>query len=309
MKRIIFSFALCIILGTSINALEIINSKGVSKQYSNAELHKLETQELKTSREKDGQIRLGNWQGFRFDKWLEKQNLGEFTNIRFESPDRYLVNLSLEEYSTRETWLVIAKDGAHFDNNSLRLIIPSMREMYWISDLKRVVLENFVPLPTPKRFYLMKPFLDTQKLHKNPKPFVKIEGWLFNELLPKLSESPTNKVILYSRDGLKQNLEFPLHLEGAVLEKTKDDTYNLKSPQIPGGMWIRDIVYLQCDSQALISKSSLNSLIDFAKLFGWENNPDLKFRIVKKGSEEILNFGDALAEPQVFNGAEYFELF
>jgi hypothetical protein len=60
-----------------LTALEIIDSKGISHIYDNAELYKLETQELKTTREKDGIVRLNNWQGFRFDIWLKQQKLGD----------------------------------------------------------------------------------------------------------------------------------------------------------------------------------------------------------------------------------------
>ena len=309
MKKALLLSGFCALLALSLSALEIVNAQGISKQFDNAILHKHETTELKTSNEKDGQIRLGTWQGFRFDNWLEQQNLGSFNNIRFESPDRYLVNLSKEEFDSKEIWLVTAQDGTPFENNMLRLIIPSMREMYWIRDLNRVVLENFVPLPPPTRFYLMKPFLEGLKLQKEPTLFVNIEGWLFKDIVSQLSDKDKNSVVLYSRDGLKQNLEYPLHLEGAVLEKTTKNTFNLKSPQIPGGMWIKDIVYLQCDKTALIELGSLSSLLDLAKLFGWDSNPDLQFRITREGGDEVFSFGDALAEPQVFEGAIYFELF
>jgi hypothetical protein len=307
-KYLLFS-ALLSIICISLNALEIVNSKGISKEFDNAILHKQETQELKTHKEKDGEIRLGNWRGFRFDVWLKQQDLGDFNNIRFESADRYLVNLSREEFDNMETWIVTSQDDIPFENNALRLIIPSMREMYWIRNLQRIVLENFVPLPQPTRFYLMKPFLSNQKLYNEPKPFVNIEGYYFSEFLPKLSPGDKHQIILCSSDGLKQNLDYPLHLEGAVLEKTQEGTYNLKSPQIPGGMWIRDVIYLQSDNMALIDQKHINSLINLAKLLGWESNPELSFHIYRDNSQEVLNFGDALAEPQVFEGALYFELF
>jgi hypothetical protein len=292
----------------SVNALEIINTNGISKEYDNAGLYKHERQELKTSREKDGVVRLNNWQGFRFDVWLKEQDLGQFSNIRFESEDKYLVTLSSEEFQAMESWIVVAQDEKDFEGNSLRLIFPSLREMQWVRDLSRVVLENFKALPYPSKFMLMKPFLDSQNLLNEPKPFVNTEGWYFSEFLPQLSESKEHQVVFYSRDGLKQNLNYPYHLEGAVLEKTKEDTYNLKSPQIPGGMWLRDIVYLQCDGTALIEQSSLNSLIALHKLLGWDSNPGLSFSIHKADEVLQLGFADALAEPQVFEGALFFEL-
>jgi hypothetical protein len=73
-------------------------------------------------------------------------------------------------------------------------------------------------------------------------------------------------------------------------------------------MWMKDIIYLQGDNAAVIADNSINSLIELSKTLGWESNPDLQFRIVRKGSVDTIPFGDALSEPQVFQGALYFEL-
>lgn len=291
-----------------LSALQLVDSNGLLREFDNALLHKHPTQELKTSREKDGVVRLNNWDGFRCDVWLKEQNPGDFNSIRFESSDRYQVSLTKAEFESLESYLVIAQDGVPFEKNALRLIFPSLREMQWIRDLQRIVLENFNPLPRPKRFYLLQSFLEKQPLQHEPKPFVKIDGWFFSDLLPLLSDLPEKQVILFSRDGLKQSLRYPYHLEGAVLEKAAEG-YNMKSPQIPGGMWVKDIIYLQCDSGALIARDSLNRLIELAKLFSWETSPELSFRIVRPEGEEVLPFSDALAEPQMFEGALYFELF
>lgn len=292
-----------------LTALEIIDSKGISHIYDNAELYKLETQELKTTREKDGIVRLNNWQGFRFDIWLKQQKLGDFATIRFESSDRYLVTLEKSEFDSLESYIVIAQDGIPFEEYMLRLIFPTLREMQWIKGLDRVVLESFHPLIRPTRFFLLQDTLKKYTLQKDLKPFVNIEGYYLSDVLMDLSPAEEKKVILYSRDGLKQSLTYPLHLQGAVLEKTPEDLYNLKSPQIPGGMWMKDLVYLQCDNYALISEDSINQLIRLAKILHWETTPEMQFRIVYKDSEEIMNFTDALAEPQVFRGALYFEIF
>lgn len=305
--RHLILYACLLLFLMPLRALQIIDTNGLSREISNFELHKHPTQEIKTSREKDGVVRLNNWDGFRFDLWLKEQNPGDYSSIRFESSDRYQVNLTKAEFESLESYLVTAQDGIKFENYSLRLIFPSLREMQWIRDLQRIVLENFNPLPRPQRFYLLESFLAGQKLKKEPKPFVKIEGWFFSDLLKPLSNETDKQVILFSRDGLKQRLRYPFHLEGAVLENSAEG-YNLQSPQIPGGMWVKDIIYLQCDREALISRSSLNRLIDLAKLLSWETGPELFFRIQRDSGEELVPFSDALAEPQMFEGALYFEL-
>ena len=306
-KMIVLLVLLCASM-LSVNALQIIRSDGVEVNFNNAELHKLEQHEFCTSREKDGVVRLNNWKGIRFDHWLKQQGLGEYLNIRFESADRYTVILSRAEFEGLESWLVMAQDNEAFANNALRIIFPTLREMQWIRDVHRIVLESFEPLSKPDRFLLMKPFLESQTLHNEPAPFVNVSGWYFSEFLPKLSNQESKSVVLYSRDGLKMNLEYPFHLETAVLVKNSNNTYDLKSPQIPGGMWIRDIIYLQCDETALIELNSINSLIALHKLLNWESKPDMQFSIQKADELIQLGFSDALAEPRVFEGALYFEL-
>ncbi len=308
MTKYLLLMALLNLVLLSLNALQIVRADGVAISYDNAELHKSELHELKTSREKDGVLRLSNWQGIRFDKWLKEQGLGEYLNIRLESSDRYTVILSRAEFESIESWLVMAQDNEHFADNSLRIIFPSLREMQWIRDVSRIVLESFEPLSKPERFMLMKTFLDAQTLLKDPAPFVNVSGWYFSEFLPKLSGEEYKAVVLYSRDGLKLNLEYPFHLETAILVKNPDNTYDLKSPQIPGGMWIRDIVYLQCNETALIELSSISSLISLHKLLNWESKPDMQFSIYMPNEVMQLGFSEALAEPMIFEGALFFEL-
>jgi len=293
----------------TLSSLELIDTKGISYYYDNAELYKKEMQEIKTTREKDGIVRLNTWQGFRFDIWLKQQKLGDFATIRFESSDRYQVTLEKAEFDSLESYIVTGQDGVPFEENMLRLIFPALREMQWIKGLERVVLENFQPLIRPRRFYLMQETLKKYTLQQDPKPFVKTQGWFLSDILMDLSEAEEKQVILCSRDGLKQHLIYPLHLEGAILEKTTEGHYNLKSPQIPGGMWMKDIIYLQCDNYALISDDSINQLIRLAKTLHWETTPEMQFRIVFEDGEEVMNFTDALAEPQVFRGALFIEIF
>lgn len=309
MKKSVLASLLALLFCLGLHALEIVDAQGFSHSYLNSELHQLETSELSTTREKDGVVRNNSWQGIRFDKWLQEQNLGSFASIRFESNDRYLVSLSKAEFDSLQSWLVVAQDGVRFDGNSLRLIFPELREMQWIRNLQRIVLEDFAPIPRPQKLMLLKPFLKELKLHHDPEPFIKIKGYYFKDILAAIEENNYYQVILVTRDGLRQNLEYPLHLEEAVLEKTDEGTYNLKSPQIPGGMWIKDIIYLQSGATALIDQNEMTSLISIARDLGWEYNSDLHFRLHYPSGEEVMAFSDALAEPQVFEGVLYFELY
>ncbi len=62
-------------------------------------------------------------------------------------------------------------------------------------------------------------------------------------------------------------------------------------------------------TNALISDDSINQLIRLAKILHWETTPEMQFRIVFEDGEEVMNFTDALAEPQVFRGALFTRAF
>jgi hypothetical protein len=68
---------------------------------------------------------------------------------------------------------------------------------------------------------------------------------------------------------LKSRLEYPRHLKGAVLETAKDEAINLKSPSIPAGMWLKDVVFMQCGPYALIRQDFIYQLPSLGKSLGW----------------------------------------
>jgi hypothetical protein len=306
MKYILLILVILII--GELNGLVIVDKLGVSHEYSYESFVQLPAGQFSTSREKDGVINTYSWSGIRFDQWLVRAKLGDFAKIRFISADKYEVSFSKAQWDTLSCWLTWAEGGKVFPNDQMRIIFPHLREMHWVRDIQQIVLEDFKKISLPGRLISMTRFLQEQPLAVNPEPFVKASGYRFDQFLSLLSDQELKDVILYSKDGLIQNLQHPLHLEGAILEPGEKGGFNLKSPQVPGGMWLRDIIYLQCDSVALIDLSYVSRLIELARLLEWQLDPDVKIVLVTQGVEEEYSFGDALAEPKIFEGAEYFQI-
>lgn len=305
--RYLLLILIILIIG-DLSALVIVDKLGVSHDFSYESFVKQTPGQFTTSREKDGVINSYTWSGIRFDQWLKRAKLGDFAKIRFISNDKYEVSFSKAQWDTLSCWLVWAEGGKIFPKDQLRIIFPHLREMHWVRDIHQVILEDFKKISLPDKFISMAMFLQQQPLEVNPEPFVKASGYRFDQFLAMLSERDLKDVILYSKDGLIQNLQYPLHLEGAILEPDDQGGYNLKSPQVPGGMWLKDIVYLQCDGVALIDLKHVSRLIDLSRLLEWQLGPEANIELVNGNVSDTFSFGDALAEPKVFEGAEYFRI-
>ncbi|HNT52718.1 MAG TPA: molybdopterin-dependent oxidoreductase [Candidatus Syntrophosphaera sp.] len=290
---------------TLLPAVTITDHRGVETSIDYEQLASEPRQDLLLEREKDGVPSQETWQGIRFDHWLRERFDQSYKVIRFESVDRYRVSFSKAEFDTLACWLVFALNGETLPEQGLRVIFPGLREMKWVKDLDRVVLEDFDPLQTPARFEWLDQRLKDSTLYQDPAPFVNTAAYYFAELLPLSARSETRNVVLYSRDGLKLSLEYPQHLEGAILEPT-DEGFNLKSPRIPGGMWLKDIIYIQIDELGLIHSGNLDAIIALNRSLDWKMSPDARFRISQGARTRQLTLNELLTQPELLIGVESF---
>lgn len=301
-------FCTIILLSSCIlGALTITSTKGESTQVTYQELAALPRLEFTTVREKDGETRRDTWQGIRFDHWLKTRVSEPFSVIRFESADRYMVNLSRAEWDTLACWLVFSSDGKDFPEQSMRIIFPALRDMKWVRDVSRVVLEDFDPLKLPVRFEFLEERLKEETLLQDPAPFVDTKGYYFKDLLPLSARNDTCTVVLYSQDGMKLALEYPLHLEGAILE-VSDDGFNLKSPRIPGGMWLKNIIYIQMNDFALIDIQNVDALISLNRVLDWKLSPGVQFVVQQDGKQLAYPLAEILSQPELLRGVQSFQL-
>jgi hypothetical protein len=268
-----FLLLACVLIVSNLMSIEVIHNHGLKAEYSYEYFRDLPRTTVGAELEKKGQILSYTWKGFRFDHWLQDKGYEHFTGIRFESPDRYMVTLTRYEFEQNECWMVFEQNGESLDINTFRVIFPALRQMYWIAGMSRIVLEDFVPLKLPQKFLFMDKAITKLKLVQEPKPFVKIQGYYFDDIYKSISTQDSVHVIMQSGDGLKIRLQYPHHLAGAVLELTDNGTYNLKSPQIPGGMWLNDIVYLQINEVAFIREKALSQLVEISKSLSWHLQP------------------------------------
>jgi len=300
---------LCVMLLIAVSgaALDIVDINGKIHHYPYDQFFRIQAHEFTTSKELDKETVINTWKGIRFDTWLKEQNLGDFAIIKFKSNDRYEVSFNKAEWDTLTCYLAYSGEGEIFPKEQLRIIFPHLRSMHWVRDLQQVSLENHQEVPLPARFISWYEFFSDRELVKDPAPFVRIEGYPIDDFIHELSDQPIKKVILYSADGLIQSLSYPTQLAGAVLEREPKGYMNLKSPQIPGGMWMKNIIYMQVDNLAVISQNSPSALIPLAKALKWPITADSRVKLyyIDDTQDELL-LGDALTEPMIFDGTTYF---
>lgn len=290
-----------------LSALVITSPQGDSITYSFEELAKIPRETFTTTRVKAGEVQEDVWTGVRFNQWFNDNTQIPYKIIRFESADNYMVSFSKAEFDSLDCWLVFTQNGEPLPENGIRLIFPQLRDMKWIRGLNRVVLEDFSPLKLPARFEFLDKRLKQETLIENPPPFTDTKGYYFADLLPLSARADTHSVILYSSDGIKCSLEYPRHLDGAIIELT-DYVFNLKSPRIPDGMWLKDVIYLQIDDWALIKSENLDALITLNRIMDWKLSPDVQFIVNINGKEEKIPLSNVLAHPEKLANISSFEL-
>jgi len=295
--RIILLLAASLITA-SLTAFTITDIRGLSQDFEINDLAALPRLDLNTSSEKEGRIKEHSFSGIRFDHWIQEQGYSSFGKSRFESGARYRVILSKAELDSLECWLVFASGGKEYESGASRLVFPGLREMTWIKDVERVLLEARTEVPIPHTYHRLDLMLQTIDLLQDPAPFVNMEGWYLANLLPSDSLS----LYLISGDGLLAELEWPQHLEGAILEK-HGDLIDLKSPQIPGGMWIKDLVYIQFGSTVLIRDKALPQLNDIETTMGRIRGADTK---VLLADGMVLPLGKLMLEPSLGDDSNSF---
>jgi len=294
---ILAMFNLC-----SLSAIEIIDSDGVTHTYSFAQFRQLANEEVVTTRHRDGRTQSETWLGLRFDHWLRDNGFIRWQNIRLEAEDNYVINIHRAEFDTLECWMVFRQGEVELDSLNYRVIFPGLRELHWVRAVQRIVLEDFNPLIKPQRLMFWAKESAKLSIHNNPEPFIKTRAYMMDEIIHNLFRLARADVILVSKDGLRLRMEYPRHLRAAILEITDDGSLNLKSARIPGGLWIRDIIYLQADNLALIMPAGLNQMIEISKLLDWGLTPETRFLQVKRqqlrytGIAQVILGGDQLLE-------------
>lgn len=294
-------------IAAALGSISVTDKLNVRTQVSYEELAAVPRDTIQTVREKDGTVKTDTWEGFRFDNWLRDKGWTDFNGIRFVSSDRYQVSMEKAEFDTLECWLVLSREGVPFEENSVRIIFPGLRDMYWVRDLGQVFLEDISPYRMPERFIPMDAFLGKYPITADPAPFQGIEGWRLEDIFAQYELPEDVEVLFVSGDMIKVKLLWGEHLQGAVLESYKGG-YNLKSPRIPGGMWLKDVLYMQIGNRAWWREGSISILPELDQLLKWNLQPGAEAVLHSGKIHSYLQLNELMSASNILGGQEWFEI-
>lgn len=286
MKIIITGIIL--IVSSLLFSIELIDADRIIN-IERTKLDSYEKVELVTHRNKDGEEKNDNWIGVRLTDILHEYDISNYDKLCFISSDNYLVRISRDDILNNESILALVRNGKTLDDKHIRLIIPEIRDMFWIQDITIIRTESISDIPFPHTIYFAEPILLNTQIRDELPPFVEVSGYTFSEIVSEAFPFLKDEILIVGKDGVKHSLDYDKYLKNAVLIKT-GESFDLKSPDMPAGMWIKDLAYVQLFDVAVVFQYHFASLSEVNDLLNWNNFP----------AEVILHF-DKNAEKQRSN--------
>jgi len=283
-------------------SMEIINNQKIYKLDIN-DLSNLPQIEVTTERQKDENIREDLWKGPALSEILTKYNITSYDQLKFTAIDNYMVRLEKQDIETDNPIIALQKNHRILAEEKVRLIVPSRRDMYWVMNIKQIEVLEYQQLTLPAIIYNGNYLLDGEPLTRDPEPFINCIGYRFDQILGDLFPSKTGDFLLVSYDGINHILDYEKYLSRAVLI-LEDDQLILKSPQMPAGMWLKDLIYIQNNEIAILITKRVNSISRVVKLMNWIDPPD-QIKSSKAG-ELITNSLNKTFDPSEVEKIEFF---
>ncbi len=276
------------LISTILFSIELVDADRVIN-VNRSKLDSYEKVELATQRNKDGEEKNDNWVGVKLTDILEEYEISNYDKLCFVSSDNYLVRISRDDILNKEVILALVRNGKTLDDKHVRLVIPEIRDMFWIQDISMIKTESISDIPFPHTIYFAESILLNIQIRNELPPFVRVNGYTFPEIMASAFPFLKDDILVVGKDGVKHSLDYEKYLKRAVLVKN-GDSFDLKSPDMPAGMWIKDLAYIQIFDVAVIFQSHFISLTEVNSILSWNNFP----------AEVILYFGEN-AEKQSSN--------
>ncbi|NQV17084.1 MAG: molybdopterin-dependent oxidoreductase [Armatimonadetes bacterium] len=282
MKKIILFLILIIFL--KLSSITIIHQ---DHEYELKNFKQFESVEIQTFREKKSEKITENWQGIALVQILDKFQIEDYQELKFFSFDNYLIRLQKDDIFNYNPIIAIYRNGEKLPEDNLRLIVPGMRDMFWIQNLERIEIVINTDTSIPQTIFVAENILKNKPLRTNLKPFINVIGFKFYDLVVDVFPILQNEFLLIGKDGIRQKLDYETYLKDAILV-FEDNDYNLKSPTMPAGMWIKNLSYIQNDERAILFIRKFESWIEIQKILDWQNLPE-KMQITTDEKTVIIN--------------------
>jgi len=269
-----------LLISVSLLSVEFIDAEK-EIDVGRSKLDSYEKIEIKTTRNKDGKVINDSWIGIQLLDILMEFKITNYDQLCFISSDNYLVRISKEDILNSKMILALERNGKILGEGNIRLVVPELRDMFWIQDIKRIKTEFISNMAFPHTIYFAESILEKTQIRDELPPFVQVSGYTFTEIMSKVFPFLKDEVLLVGKDGVKHSLDYKKYLKNAVLIKN-ESSFDLKSPDMPAGMWIKDLAYVQIFDVSVIFQNHFASLSDVNELLNWNSFP----------TKVILHFDD-----------------
>ena len=249
--------------------------------------------ELETQRDKKGEIIDDNWIGADLKALLTELNIVDFDQLKFTSEDNYQVRLSKQEIEEYAPLIALQRNGKALNEAELRLVVPQIHDMFWIQGITSITTEKANKMPLPHTLFVAEQIISKLEVISEPKPFTNVQGYFFIDLVSGIFPMLQSEFLLVGIDGVSHKLDFEKYLKNAVLI-IDEDKLNLQSPNMPGGMWIKNLTYIQMFDRAVFFKDKILNLHNMSKLLGWKEIPEYFIDQDENQIEANLNFDDPI---------------
>lgn len=258
---------------------------------------------LQTTRISDEQENTDFWEGLLLSEILSEYGISGFDELVFNAADGYQVRLAKEDLESNTSLIAFRQNGESLE--LLRLIIPEQRDMYWIAGLTDIEIVHRIKPMRPSILYSADNILKDLPKAPHKLSYQPSGGYLFRRLISNKQPFAAGEYLLIGSDGLQRTLDYDKYLKNAYLIPHENGGYDLVSSDMPAGMWIKSIAYIQNKSHefAFFFLSAFSSEAHFSKISAIELSTSKIKAYAKSGNllenVQALLFSDEVIKIQV----------
>ncbi len=272
LHKIILLLSFIMIGITSLISITIKYDKEIY-ELSFQELKNFKQYEIKTERDKNGVFKKETWLGASLKDILNTFSIIDFEKMKVVASDNYMVRFDFAEIEEKEPIIAYSVNGKDLKEKNFRLIAPQKRDMFWIRDISGFIVEDKNEMNHPEMIFIAENILSKMPLQTDPKPFKRVTSYYLENILEKIFPIRTGEYLLVSKDGVRHTLDFDSYLSKAVLT-FENGNYSFKSPQMPAGMWIKNLAFIQKDEIGILFVNQFTNWQDIMKLMNIDKLPN-----------------------------------
>jgi hypothetical protein len=192
------------------------------------------------------------------DDLLKKhgKSQSDLAGIRLVAGDGYSIEVPPEVLQSRDLILAHTIDGQPLDEKTkpIRAVIPEERAMYWIRNLIKIEVLEGAPQAEVGKVYILETLIsqasaEDYTYYESTDRAVKVEELL---ALLGLDDLPDTASFVAS-DGFEKNEQLDIFSKGYI-KFTGEDAPLFLSPDLPKGMYIKNIYLCTMGDTALVSQ-------------------------------------------------------